>query len=160
MKIALLSDIHQHMPYVSDVDIAVFAGDFVDTPNGDIISEKALWVNQYERYFRDIRDRGIYTIGCPGNHDFLPQSSKANFNYIKNQFDTFLTRGLRGIKGFRFYVYCYNKIEGWAYFRNELQQSKDLDGKNIGDLDFIITHTPPYDIMSGWCLSRIRRKPD
>ncbi len=152
MKIAILGDLHEHFPYINDgVDMVIFCGDFCSTPSSDKIwidREKILWNTFFTTYLKEIRSRKIYTVGCPGNHDFYPQSSKTAFQQVQSYFDVFTTRGYRQILGFDFYFFCYNKLEGYAYYKKEFDTRKMLGSFATRPIDFVVTHTPSYDILS------------
>lgn len=147
MKLALISDLHGNAPYIhSGVDIVVFAGDFLSMRR--IEDEKQMWQKKYYPYLDEIKGRNISVIGIPGNHDYYPKTSKGVFREVSSHFDSFVTRGPRTIKGVSFYLDCWNKMEEWTWYKPEEEHKKMLDSVPTKQYDFIVTHTPAYDILS------------
>jgi len=152
MKIAMLPDLHEHFPFIQDdVDMVVFNGDFCCTPSAEekwVKREAEIWTLLYGPYMQEIRSRGIKVVGCPGNHDFYPQSSKSAFQHVASFFDVFVTRGYRNILGYSWYFFCYNRLEEYSYYLNDSETRKRLDQFKTRQVDFVVTHTPAYDILS------------
>lgn len=149
MKVAILSDLHDATPQVSDCEVAIFCGDFMEGASGYPDLEKQFWEKVYKPYLEDIRARGIYTVGIPGNHDFLPQRSVQDFRYVANMFDRFLVTGTAIVKGIKIYAFCWNQLEEWAYYMHPVDAVNLVDSKEYPkSVDFLVTHTPPYGILS------------
>lgn len=140
MKIAFISDLHGHMPFIYSCDVAVFPGDFLSLDT--VEEEERVWQEKYSVYFNEIRKRGIFTVGMPGNHDFI------KISLIKKNFDVFCRYGIRDIHGFKFFFYCYNNIKGHNYCKSYGEHVSMLNLPDGFKCDFFISHVPPYDILS------------
>lgn len=147
--IAFLSDLHEFTPDIRDVDMAVFCGDFAFRPHGDIKGEVELWKNTYSKYFWELTKRGIRTLAIPGNHDFCGD----NYQYqhiLADCFDRYNTYGTVELLGFKFMTFCFCRLEDWACFATDEAQAKKVDWilRNKNNVDFLITHSPPFSFMS------------
>ena len=67
-------------------------------------------------------------------------------------FDIYVTRGRVTIDGLHYIFFCYNNLDEFAYYADP-DKMKEMAGKYINkeelQPDFVVTHTPPYDILSG-----------
>lgn len=150
-KIALISDLHEHLPNIKDVDMVIFCGDFCFRPCGDYLAEAAVWYSVLGPYFSDLRNRGIKLIGCPGNHDFICQPLNI-FEQISSFFDVFEFEGVRKFEDLKIMFMAYCKLPQWAMFKTEEEIKEICDYYATcvkpGTIDFFISHTGPHDILS------------
>lgn len=150
-KIAILSDIHEHLPDIKNVDMAIFCGDFCFRTRGDYLAEATVWYTKLGPYFKELRRRNILLVGCPGNHDFVCEP-KQTFNQISKYFDVFETEGARKLAGFDFLFMSYCKLQDWALYKTEEEIEEICRYYSYfcskRDYDFLITHTGPHDILS------------
>lgn len=152
MKIALTSDIHEYLPDIKDVDMAIFAGDFAYQDRGDIDGEVKLWNTKLIPYMQKLRKRKIKLVGCPGNHDFLCDNYSLQ-HIVTDQFDLFLRDGFAQLEGLTFAFFAYCQLEFWAMFKPVDRQKAYCDWMNINainypKIDILVTHTPPLNILS------------
>ena len=141
MKICCFSDTHTKEAWlnVPECDILIFAGDF------HITSIRELEIAN--RYFSKLH--ATHKLFIAGNHDtileFLSQEE------IEKLFPSviYLKDRLVIINGLRFYGSPYSpEFNNWSfmYQRNSLEAKKIWE-KIPENLDFLITHCPPYGVM-------------
>lgn len=151
MQLALISDIHEHLPDIKNVDMAIFCGDFCFRPRGDLLGEATVWYNWLGPYFEELRRRNILLVGCPGNHDFIFEQDGFD-KQIRKSFDLFKHEGAGKLADFNFMFMSYCKLEEWAMYKDEyeLEDICNYYGKyrSLKEYDFLITHTGPHDILS------------
>lgn len=148
-KFALVSDMHENLVDIKDVDYAILTGDFSFQPNGDIKGELKLWKEKLSPYFRNLRKNNIKLIGTPGNHDALADD-RSLIHIIKDDFDVFEKEGFVELDGFNFLFFCFCRLEDWACFATDEAQAQKVDWilRNKNNVDFLITHSPPFSFMS------------
>lgn len=138
-KIVIISDTHrgEHQVKLPQGDILIHCGDY------DIYNMSHLiWLN---KWFNSLDFKHIIFIG--GNHDFLFQSLPNPQEY----FDKAIYLHNRGIEieGIKFWGSPHTPTFGnWAF----MYPRCSVDAKNLWNqipenLDFLITHGPPYQIL-------------
>lgn len=152
MKIALISDQHEFIPWIDNVDMAIFCGDFSFQNHGDVMGEMVLWNGILKPYFQLVRQRGIKTIACPGNHDFL--ADKHEFTHqISDNFDLYENFGIRKFNGLNLMFFAVCNLEDWAIFvpvekQMAMAEFMVLKHAALGEpIDILITHCPPHGIL-------------
>lgn len=158
MKIAVLSDLHEHLPDVKDVDMAIFCGDFCLRAREDYLGEAYMWLARFCPYFEELRRRNISLVGCPGNHDFILEIDPIR-EQIGKYFDLLEYKGLHELNGFKFLFFALNQMPEWAFYHSsDSLYINSLYYQGIyKDVDFLITHTGPHDILSAedWGIKHI-----
>lgn len=152
-RIAFASDLHEQLPVITNelnIDTLVLAGDISNGWPDTILREEQFWIKRFEPWAKQVRDSGIKLVGIPGNHDFFPQVCKGSFQRVAKMFDVYVTRGRVRIDGLNYLFFCYNNLEEFAYYASP-EDMKEMAGKYTDNIktDFVVTHTPPYDILSG-----------
>lgn len=141
MKVTALSDAHAKVVdlTISPTDILIYAGDW---SNGGSMSETSrfiYWLNHQP---------AKYKIAVAGNHDvFCEESNSLAREMFKQAGIIYLQDEAVTIEGLRFYgtPWCVAFMD-WAFMKNEewLKEAFKLIPFN---LDYLICHTPPKNIL-------------
>lgn len=162
-RIAFASDLHEQLPVITDelnIDTLVLAGDISNGWPDTILKEERFWLNRFEPWAEQVRKQGIKLVGIPGNHDFFPEVCKGSFRRVQSMFDIYVTKGRIMIDGLTYIFFCYNQLEEFAWYANA-DNMKAMTDKYTDTMkpDFIVTHSPGFDILSGkanWGVLAIR----
>lgn len=155
-KIAILSDLHENLPDIKNVDMAIFCGDFCFRPCGDYLAEATVWYARLGPYFEELRRRNILLVGIPGNHDFLCELYELKSHIANKYFDLFSMNSVFELGYLEDFTFAFSnvcKVNGWAF---DYMSDNDIEGEfwyninydDLEDIDFLITHTGPHDILS------------
>lgn len=148
MRIAGISDTHTwHYIITNDIPearVLVFAGDCTST--GDLwdLNEFCMWMAQFEHE---------YKIFVAGNHDrcFTDERRKYALNILKRWNIIYLEDDFITVEGFKIYGSPWKPTwKGRAMGFTLMRRSLELAEKWAlipNDIDVLITHTPPYDIL-------------
>jgi Icc-related predicted phosphoesterase len=141
MRIIAISDTHTKESWLTlpECDILIFAGDF------HITSMRELEIAN--RWFK--AQKAKHKIFIAGNHEtFLAKYSK---EIIQTFFHSviYLQNSSVTLEGLKFYGSPYTpEFNNWAFmYPRRSKEAKDIWSKIPKDLDFLITHCPPYDIL-------------
>lgn len=147
MKVTFLSDTHarHHKIELPGGDMLIFAGDFMTT--GYHVAElngflEWLSVQPYK-----------YKVCIAGNHDRYCESFPAYT--VKDMFEQYYDQGVRylqdemiEIEGKKIYGTPYQPFFcNWAFNVNDEVKLTEIYKNIPNDLDILITHCPPYDIL-------------
>jgi predicted phosphodiesterase len=138
-SIACLSDTHNKTVEIPDADILIHAGDC--TINGTPRQLKLFsdWFSQFPHK---------YKILIAGNHDWIFQTNYYEALYILDPSITYLEDSLVEIEGLRIYGSPWTPVfNDWAFNLERGQPLKEVWKKMPYDLDVLITHGPPYEIL-------------
>ena len=153
MKLVLGSDLHGHLPDVPSCDVLVLAGDILPENDQELFIEKYLkpWLNW-------ARVRNIVATG--GNHDhklFKRQSYYQSLD-CRLRWSLLIDRSTI-IDGLKFHgtPWCL-PIGRWAWQAPEYILEK-IYAMIPDDVDVLISHTPPYEILDKTDPDPLKGKP-
>jgi Icc-related predicted phosphoesterase len=147
-KVVLASDTHMLHGRVNwqEGDILVHAGDMTSYGSSDELGEFIKWLEQapYER-----------VVIIAGNHDriFTRDNSRARKILLESRKTIYLEDNSCEINGVRFYgtPWTFNDVyddEYWAFGqRSEPDLQKKWDMIPSNDIDVLVTHSPPLNIL-------------
>lgn len=144
IKIKIISDTHcKHSEFDYkdlECDILIHCGDATDKGNVTQLKEFFLWF---------VKAPAKYKLFVPGNHDRKVEHPDM-VNMQKDLGIINLHNNLQMIKGFKFWgnslVKMRNRLEREGYLPSRKERA-EIWANMPCDLDFLITHTPPYGIL-------------
>ena len=141
MKIICFSDIHGSEADLDlpECDILIFCGDF-HIPDTDALQYTNRWF---------AKQKATYKIFVPGNHDTFLE--KYDNEIIQTWFSNVIYLNNSGceIEGLKFWGSAFSpEFNNWAFmYQRCSKEAKDIWKKIPKNLDFLITHCPPYQIL-------------
>lgn len=154
MKVTFISDTHTRhwdMNPIPGGDILIFSGDSMGSgyrPNE---------LKAFIEWFKDQAYR--YKIYVPGNHDRYcekyPSEVKEWFNEYYDQGVRFLCNDMVEINGLKIYGTPYQPYFcDWAFNVPDTEKLYNIYKQIPENLDILVTHCPPYDILDKTHLPR------
>ncbi len=143
MRIAMISDLHGHLPHIEGADLLLIAGDVTPATNHKIDFQKNWLDTVFRNWLKNLPIK--HKVFCFGNHDFFgeerPEEAKRMFAdypavYLENN-----SCEIEGLKIYgspetiEFYDWAYNRTKEQLKVRwNEIPE----------DTDILMTHQPPW----------------
>ena len=141
MKIICIADTHNthHQIVIPSGDVIIHAGDFTEAGTQRETQDFLDW-------FVDLPHK--YKILVPGNHDFFFEKHLEELdNIIPPGIECLIDKGIK-INGIKFWGSPYIPGESnWAFTRSRGGRMRSHWDLIPEDIDFLITHTPPYGIL-------------
>lgn len=141
MKIICISDthnMHQQMD-IPDGDVIIHAGDFTDAGTKNETQDFLKWFSRLKHQHK---------ILVAGNHDFyLEKNNQLLENLIPNNINYLQDSGIC-IDNVNFWGSPYTPGNGnWAFNRHRGSDILKHWNKIPSNIDFLITHSPPYAVL-------------
>ena len=145
MRIACISDTHNHYVEMESCDLIIHAGDAFHAgknPNLNLIQWEANVKRQFARW-REIAP----VIYVPGNHDILLETHSL---FMREEFRTLdiniLDHNRVNILGLEIFgTPVQPMFGGWAFNYNDRERKEKF--AHVTPCDILVTHCPPYGIL-------------
>ena len=169
MKIAVISDLHGHLPIypspywegIEECELLLICGDILPLRIQTNMLESRLWLTEeFKPWAASLPVEQVYFIA--GNHDFWFErndlmahqifSRHDKVTYLKNEYIDYIST--QDAKVYRIFgtPYCH-QFGNWAFMRDEETLAKKFN-QIPGNVDILLSHDAPYgtsDIcLEGW----------
>jgi Icc-related predicted phosphoesterase len=159
MKIAVISDLHGHLPIypspywegIEECELLLICGDILPLHCQSKMIESRLWlIDEFKPWAASLPVEQVYFIA--GNHDFWFErndlaahqifSSHDKVRYLKNEYVDYIST--QDAKVYRIFgtPYCH-QFGNWAFMRDEETLVKKFN-QIPGNVDILISHDAPY----------------
>jgi Icc-related predicted phosphoesterase len=169
MKVAIISDLHGHLPIypspywegIEECELLLICGDILPLHCQSKMIESRLWlIDEFKPWAASLPVEQVFFIA--GNHDFWFErndltahqifSSHDKVRYLKNEYVDYIST--QDAKVYRIFGTPYCHIFGnWAFMRDEETLAKKFN-QIPGNVDILISHDAPYgtsDVcFEGW----------
>ena len=169
MKIAIISDLHGHLPIypspywegIEECELLLICGDILPLHCQSKMIESRLWlIDEFKPWAASLPVEQVYFIA--GNHDFWFErndliahqifSRHDKVTYLKNEYVDYISS--QDSKVYRIFGTPYCHIFGnWAFMRDEETLAKKFN-QIPGNVDILLSHDAPYgtsDVcFEGW----------
>ena len=159
MKVAVISDLHGHLPIypspywegIEECELLLICGDILPLRMQTNMIESRLWLTEeFKPWAASLPVEQVYFIA--GNHDFWFErndltahqifSSHDKVRYLKNEYVDYIST--QDAKVYRIFGTPYCHIFGnWAFMRDEETLAKKFN-QIPGNVDILISHDAPY----------------
>ena len=159
MKVAVISDLHGHLPIypspywegIEECELLLICGDILPLHCQSKAIESRLWlIDEFKPWAASLPVEQVYFIA--GNHDFWFErndltahqifSSHDKVRYLKNEYVDYIST--QDAKVYRIFGTPYCHIFGnWAFMRDEETLAKKFN-QIPGNVDILLSHDAPY----------------
>lgn len=159
MKVAVISDLHGHLPIypspywegIEECELLLICGDILPLHCQSKMIESRLWlIDEFKPWAASLPVEQVFFIA--GNHDFWFErndltahqifSSHDKVRYLKNEYADYIST--QDAKVYRIFGTPYCHIFGnWAFMRDEETLTKKFN-QIPGNVDILLSHDAPY----------------
>lgn len=147
MKVVCVSDLHGHLPEISDCDLVLIGGDLCPLGSepgyGGSVEAQQDWLEgAFDNWLISLP--ATHIVGVAGNHDFIAEGRRGLMQSLSW---TYLEDEAIEVEGLKIWGSPYsNFLPGWVFMETDDKLAKRWE-KIPDDTDILLTHGPAEGLL-------------